>query len=75
MPSVLRDPRLLLEDIRDSCEKVARYSTGLSRDAVLSNEMSLDATKKDVPELYDRVAGILAELPLPEKQNSAPPDV
>lgn len=55
-----RDPRLYLEDIRASCEKVLRFSTGLSYaeftqdelyyDAILCNlEIIGEATKK-IPE-------------------------
>jgi uncharacterized protein with HEPN domain len=58
----LRDPRILLQDIRDSCEKVARFSHGLSRDAVLSDEMRLDAILLNLHVIGEAVKKLPADL-------------
>jgi uncharacterized protein with HEPN domain len=43
MPSVLRSSILLLGDIKKSCERIVRYTAGLTRDQVYVDEMRFDA--------------------------------
>jgi uncharacterized protein with HEPN domain len=43
MPSVSRSSVLLLEDIKKSCERIVRYTSGLPRDQVFVDEMRFDA--------------------------------
>jgi uncharacterized protein with HEPN domain len=40
---VLRSAVLLLEDIKKSCERIVRYTAGLTRDEVFVDEMRFDA--------------------------------
>jgi uncharacterized protein with HEPN domain len=69
MPFVLRSALLLLEDIKNSCERIVRYTTGLTRDQVFVDEMRFDAVlfnlhvigeavKKLPPELRERHSDI-----------------
>lgn len=43
MPSASRDAGLLLADIEEACERVLRFTAGLSRNEVLSDAMRVDA--------------------------------
>ena len=43
-----RDPRLYLEDIRASCEKVLRYSTGLSFEQFTQDDLRYDAILRNL---------------------------
>ena len=40
---MLRSAVLLLEDIKKSCERIVRYTAGLTRDQVFVDEMRFDA--------------------------------
>lgn len=40
---MLRSSVLLLEDIKKSCERIVRYTSGLTRDQVFVDEMRFDA--------------------------------
>ncbi len=42
MPSVSRDPRLLLQDIDRGCERILRYVGARSRDEALGDDLILD---------------------------------
>lgn len=42
MRSVSRDVGLLLDDVAKSCEKIARFCAGLSRDEFFRDELRLD---------------------------------
>jgi len=37
-----RDPRLYLDDIREACEKIMRYSQGLDLNQVVQDEKAFD---------------------------------
>jgi uncharacterized protein with HEPN domain len=66
---VLRNPLLLLEDIEKSCEKILRYSEGMTRDQLFTDELRFDgvlfnlhiigeAVKKLPADLRDRYSDI-----------------
>jgi len=40
---VSRDPLLVLQDIETACDRIARYTDGLTRDEVFRDEMRFDA--------------------------------
>ena len=43
-----RDPCLFLEDIKDSCEKILRYSKGLTFKQFYSDEKTVDAVIRNI---------------------------
>ncbi|WP_457637354.1 HepT-like ribonuclease domain-containing protein [Oceanithermus sp.] len=43
-----RDPRLYLDDIIESCRKVARYVRGLNQDEAMRNELIVDAILRNL---------------------------
>ncbi len=43
-----RDPRLYLEDIRESCEKIVRYSQGLDLNQFAQDEKTFDAIVRNL---------------------------
>ncbi len=43
-----RDPRLYLEDMRDSCRKVMRYAEGMSIEQLAADEKTLDAVMRNL---------------------------
>ncbi len=45
---MLRDPRLYLEDIRESCAKIERYTQGLSFENFRSDEKTVDAVLRNL---------------------------
>jgi uncharacterized protein with HEPN domain len=70
---VSRSSVLLLEDIKKSCERIVRYTAGLTRDQVFVDEMRFDsvlsldldilwdAIQRDVPALLSRVQVIITQ--------------
>jgi len=43
-----RDPRLYLDDIRQACEKIVRYSQGLDLDRFVEDEKTFDAVVRNL---------------------------
>ena len=43
-----RDASLLLEDIRESIDKIARYTAGMDRALFLADEKTVDAVVRNV---------------------------
>jgi len=43
-----RDPRLFLEDIREGCEKILRYTHGLTFEQFQADEKSFDAVVRNL---------------------------
>lgn len=43
-----RDERLYLEDIRESCQRILRYTQGMSFDAFVNNQMAYDAVLRNI---------------------------
>lgn len=43
-----RDPRLFLEDIRESCAKILRYTQGLGFEAFCRDEKTVDAVVRNL---------------------------
>lgn len=43
-----RDPRLYLEDMRDCCRKVLRYTKGMTREGLASDEKTFDAVMRNL---------------------------
>jgi uncharacterized protein with HEPN domain len=43
-----RDASLLLEDMREAMQKIARYVAGMDRDAFLADERTVDAVVRNV---------------------------
>jgi len=64
-----RDPRLFLEDIRESCAKIMRYTRGLTFEEFSANEKTLDAVVRNL--------GIIGEAVkhLPDELRERHPDV
>ena len=58
----MRDARLLLADIRISCEKVLRFAGDLSQEAFVADERSYDATLRNLEVIGEAVKGLPADL-------------
>jgi len=43
-----RDPRLYLDDIREACEKIMRYSKGLDLNQLVQDEKTFDAVVRNL---------------------------
>jgi uncharacterized protein with HEPN domain len=43
-----RDERLYLEDIRESCQRILRYTQGMSFNTFVNNEMVYDAVLRNI---------------------------
>ncbi len=43
-----RDPRLFLDDIRESCAKIRRYTQGMTFEDFLQDEKTLDAVIRNL---------------------------
>ena len=43
-----RDPRLYLEDIRECCQKVLRYTDGMTKERLASDEKTFDAVMRNL---------------------------
>jgi uncharacterized protein with HEPN domain len=50
------DPRLYLEDMRDCCQKVIRYSAGMTMDDLVADEKTFDAVMRNL-EITGEAAG------------------
>jgi hypothetical protein len=59
---VSRDPRLYLEDIRQGCEKVLRYTEGITFDQFLEDERTLDAVVRNLEIIGEAVRHIPGEI-------------
>ncbi len=57
-----RDPRLYLEDIRQGCEKVLRYTEGITFDQFLEDERTLDAVVRNLEIIGEAVRHIPGEI-------------
>jgi uncharacterized protein with HEPN domain len=57
---VLRDWRLYLDDIREACERVARYTQAMDKTAFLSDAKTYDAVLRN-PEVIGEAAKHLPE--------------
>ena len=60
--SMLRDPRLLLEDILESCEKIQRYTMGVTFDDFQSSDMVFDAVARNLEIIGEAVKLLPVEL-------------
>jgi len=45
---VSRDPRLYLEDMRDCCRKVVRYTAGMTLEHLAADEKTFDAVMRNL---------------------------
>ncbi len=43
-----RDPRLYLEDIRDCCRKIMRFTEGMTREQLAADEKTFDAVMRNL---------------------------
>ncbi len=50
-----RDPRLYLEDIRESCAKIERYTHGLSFESFRADEKTVDAVLRNLTVIGEAV--------------------
>ena len=58
-----RDPRLYLDDIRESCEKIVRYSQGLDLNQLIhQDEKSFDAIVRNLEIIREAVKRIPSEM-------------
>ena len=64
-----RDWRLYLSDILSSCEKVRRFTAGMSLDSFLADERTVDAVVRNL-----EIIGIAAKR-LPEEIRARMPDI
>lgn len=60
-----RDPRLYLEDIQAGCEKVLRYSAGLTFEQFTQDDMRYDAVLRNL-EIIGEAA---KKIPIPMREN------
>jgi len=57
-----RDPRLFLEDIRESCAKIRRYTQGMTFEDFLRDEKTLDAVVRNLTIIGEAVKRLPQEL-------------
>lgn len=57
-----RDVRLYLDDIRESCEKIARYSQGLDFEEFASDEKTFDAIARNLEIIGEAAKHISPEM-------------
>lgn len=57
-----RDPRLYLEDMRDSCRKVLRYTEGMTKEQLVADEKTFDAVMRNLEITGEAVRHISEEL-------------
>jgi uncharacterized protein with HEPN domain len=57
-----RDPRLYLDDIREACEKIMRYSQGLDLDQLVQDEKTFDAVVRNLEIIGEAVKHIPPEM-------------
>lgn len=53
-----RDPRLYLDDIREACEKIMRYSQGLDLNQLVQDEKTFDAVVRNLEIIGEAVKHI-----------------
>lgn len=53
-----RSGRLLLEDIDESCERIQRYSRGMTREAFLSSDLVVDAVLRNLLVIGEAAKGM-----------------
>jgi uncharacterized protein with HEPN domain len=58
---VSRDLGLFLEDIRTSCAKIVRFTTGRARDQVLADELHFDGIVRNLHIIGEAVKNLPAE--------------
>lgn len=57
-----RDIRLYLDDIRESCEKILRYSCGLNFEQFVSNEKTFDAIVRNLEIIGEAAKHVPSEI-------------
>ena len=57
-----RDPELYLDDIRESCEKILLYVTGVDREAFEKNPMMIDAVVRNIGIIGEAVSQLPNEV-------------
>lgn len=57
-----RDARLYLEDIRDCCEKVLRYSEGMTLEQLVADDRTFDAVMRNLEITGEAVRNIPNEM-------------
>ena len=57
-----RDPRLFLEDIRESCRKILRYTYGLSFEQFRADEKTFDAVVRNLEVIGEAVKRVPEQL-------------
>jgi len=57
-----RDPRLFLEDIRESCKKILRYTYGLSFEQFRADEKTFDAVVRNLEVIGEAVKRVPQQL-------------
>jgi uncharacterized protein with HEPN domain len=58
----LRDPRLFLEDIRESCAKIARYTEGVNFAQFVASPMAYDAVLRNLTIIGEAVKAMPEEI-------------
>ena len=61
-PDMSRDFRLYLEDVEVACEKIIRFTTGLSASQFAEDEKTLDAVVRNLAVIGEAVKGLPAEM-------------
>ena len=61
-PSVSRDPRLYLEDMRDCCRKVLRYAEGMTIEQLVADEKTFDAVMRNLEITGEAARQVSAEI-------------
>ncbi len=59
-----RNPRLYLEDILQSCNKIQRYTAGLSLDLFIQNDLIYDAVLRNLEIFGEAAKGVPDEIRL-----------
>jgi len=59
---VSRDPRLYLEDMRDCCRKVMRYTEGMTKEQLAADEKTFDAVMRNLEIAGEAVRQLPEEL-------------
>lgn len=57
-----RDPRLYLEDMRDACGRIARYTEGMEFKAFLQDERTFDAVVRNLMVIGEAAKNVPADL-------------
>jgi len=59
---VSRDPRLYLEDMRDCCRKVLRYTEGMTLEALTDDDKTFDAVMRNLEITGEAARQVTAEI-------------